>query len=206
MPDANDVTNENGLETASAGAGWPGLILPYKGIAPKIHPDAFIAPNAVVIGDVEIGARSGLWFNCVARGDMNEIRIGEDTNIQDGTVIHIDSRTCGTYIGNRVTAGHMCLLHACTIEDDAMIGMQATVMDRAVVEKGAMVAAGALVTPGKRVPAGELWGGSPAKKLRDIGEREQDMLDYIWPAYVTLAKNFVDAGHDLRSPRASDDD
>lgn len=204
MPDAKETATRDELQESLAGEGWPGLILPYKGIRPRIHADAFIAPNAVVIGDVEIGARSSLWFNCVARGDMNEIRIGEDTNIQDGTIIHIDSRTCGTYIGNRVTAGHMCLLHACTIEDDAMIGMQATVMDRAVVEKGAMVAAGALVTPGKRVLSGELWGGSPARKLRDVGDREKDMLDYIWPAYVKLSQNFVDAGHDLRKPRGED--
>ncbi|MEQ8664316.1 MAG: gamma carbonic anhydrase family protein [Rhodospirillales bacterium] len=196
MPDANNADTPN-----RAGNGWPGLIMPYKGVMPTIHTDAFIAPNAVIIGDVVIGARSSIWFNCVVRGDMNEIRIGDDTNIQDGTVIHIDSRTCGTYIGNRVTAGHMTLLHACTIEDDAMIGMQATVMDGVVVEQGAMIAAGALVTPGKRVPAGELWGGSPAKKIRDIGEKQKDMMDYIWPTYVRLSRDFVDAGQDLRRDR-----
>lgn len=187
-----------------AGQGWPGMIMPYKGIWPKIHPDAFIAPNAVIIGNVEIGARTGIWFNCVLRGDMNEIRIGEDTNIQDGTIIHIDSRTSGTYIGSRVTVGHMALLHACTLEDNTMIGMQATVMDRSVVHSGAMVAAGALVPPNKTVPSGEVWGGSPARKIADIGDRHQDMLDYIWPTYVDLAADFVNEGHDLRHDRKED--
>lgn len=195
MPDSKHPQQDR------AGNGWPGLIMPYKGIWPKIHPDAFIAPNAVIIGDVEIGARSSIWFNCVLRGDMNDIRIGEDTNIQDGTIVHIDSRTCGTYVGDRVTVGHMALLHACTIEDDAMIGMQATVMDRSRVEKGAMVAAGALITPNKIVGAGELWGGSPAGKLRNVGEDLQEMMDYIWPAYVNLSHDFVDAGQDLRRDR-----
>lgn len=183
---------------------WPGLILPYKGKMPVIHETAFIAPNAVIIGDVEIGAYSSIWFNCMIRGDMNEIKIGENTNIQDGTIIHIDSRSCGTIIGNNVTVGHLCMLHACTLQDNCMVGMQATVMDKAVVESGALVAAGALVTPGKRVGAGELWAGSPAKKLRDTGDTEQDMLDYIWPTYVKLAQDYVDAGQDFRSINSDD--
>jgi gamma-carbonic anhydrase len=186
--------------------GWPGLILPYRDRVPKIHESAFIAPNAVIIGDVEIGAGSGIWFNCVVRGDMNHIRIGENTNIQDGTIIHIDSRTKPTIIGDSITVGHMCLLHACTLEDNCMIGMQATVMDGAVVETGAMVAAGALVTPGKRVGAGELWAGSPARYLRKVGNRETDLLDYIWPTYVKLGEEYVAAGQDLRIPRNQEDD
>ncbi|NQV43266.1 MAG: gamma carbonic anhydrase family protein [Rhodospirillales bacterium] len=177
---------------------WPGLILPFKGKMPVIHDNAFIAPNAVIIGDVEIGAGSGIWFNCMVRGDMNEIRIGTNTNIQDGTIIHVDSRTYGTTIGDNITVGHMCLLHACTLEDGCMIGMQATVMDGAVVENGALVAAGALVTPGKRVGAGEVWAGSPARLLREVGDRDKDMLDYIWPGYVELAEEYKRAGQDLR--------
>lgn len=180
---------------------WPGLILPYKGKSPIIHQSAFVAPNAVIIGDVEIGANTSFWFNCVARGDMNEIRIGENTNIQDGTIIHVDSKTYGTFIGNNVTVGHMCLLHACTLKDDSMVGMQATVMDGAVVESGSLIAAGALVTPGKHVGPGELWAGSPAKKLRNVGDREKDMLDYIWPGYVKLSKDYIEAGQDLRKKR-----
>ncbi len=180
---------------------WPGLILPYKGKMPTIHDNTFIAPNAVIIGNVEIGANTGIWFNCVVRGDMNEIRIGANTNIQDGTIIHVDSRTYGTYIGDNITVGHMCLLHACTLEDGCMVGMQATVMDGAVVERGALVAAGALVTPGKRVGADEVWAGSPARRLRDVGDRDKDMLEYIWPGYVELAGDYLRAGQDLRQPR-----
>jgi len=182
---------------------WPGMILPYKGKMPTIHPSAFIAPNAVIIGDVEIGANSSIWFNCVVRGDMNDIRIGENTNIQDGTIIHIDSRTCGTYIGDNITVGHMCLLHACTLESGSMVGMQATIMDGAVVEQGALVAAGALVPPGKRVGAGEIWAGSPARRLREIENKDTDMLEYIWPGYVELSGDYRQAGQDLRQKRRS---
>ena len=150
-----------------------GLILPYEETVPTISDDAFIAPNATIIGDVVIGDDSGVWFNCLLRGDVNEIRVGERTNIQDGTIVHVSGEGQGTYIGNDITIGHMALIHACTLEDRCFIGMRATVMDNAVVETGAMVAAGALVTPGKRVPAGELWAGSPAKKMRDLSVEDQ---------------------------------
>ncbi len=190
----------------AAGNGWPGLILPYRGVWPKIHEDAFIAPNAVIIGDVEIGDGTGIWFNCVLRGDMNPIRIAENTNIQDGTIIHIDSRTHPTIIGANVTVGHMCLLHACTLEDDCMVGMQSTVMDGSVVETGALVAAQSLVPPGKTVTGGHLWAGSPARMMRNVGDREQDMINYIAPTYVELAQEFRTAGHDLRLDRKPEPD
>lgn len=195
------MTNRHDHTRETQGAGWPGLILPYRGVWPKIHPDAFIAPNAVIIGDVEIGAGSGIWFNCVLRGDMNSIRIGESTNIQDGTVIHIDSRTHPTIIGSNITVGHMCLLHACTLKDDCMIGMQSTVMDGSVVESGALVAAQSLVPPGKTVTSGHLWAGSPVRKMRNVGDREREMINYITPTYVTLAREYADAGQDLRLQR-----
>ena len=144
-----------------------GLILPYRGLMPKIAPDAFIAETAVVIGDVEIGSGSSVWYGCVLRGDLNKIRVGRDTNIQDGTVVHInhdpdgDYRETGggmpTHIGANVTIGHSALIHACTLEDGSFIGMRAVVMDLAVIERDAMVAAGALVAPGKRVASGDLW-------------------------------------------------
>lgn len=176
-----------------------GMILPYKGRLPTIHADAFVAPNAVIIGDVEIGAGSGIWFNCVLRGDMNSIRIGENTNIQDGTVIHVDSATFGTVIGNGVTVGHMALIHACTVEDGAMVGMSATAMDGSVVESGAILAAGALLAPGKRVPAGELWAGTPARHVRSVTEKDRALLTRIAPGYVALAEDYKAAGQDLRS-------
>ncbi|HEX2752953.1 MAG TPA: gamma carbonic anhydrase family protein [Alphaproteobacteria bacterium] len=117
-------------------------ILPYKNILPKIGENVWIAPGSWVVGDVEIADDVGIWFNCVLRGDVNNIKIGARTNIQDGTVIHVSSTLQGTYVGSDVTVGHAALLHACTIEDAAFIGMQACVMDGAHVESGAMVGSG----------------------------------------------------------------
>ncbi|MCF3628971.1 gamma carbonic anhydrase family protein [Thalassospiraceae bacterium LMO-SO8] len=176
-----------------------GVILPFKDKHPQIDETAFIAENAVIIGDVTIGTKSSIWYSCVLRGDMNFIRIGNDTNIQDGTVVHVDSKGYPTILGDRVTVGHMALLHACTLEDDAMIGMQACVMDGAVVGKGSLIAAGALVTPGKQIGPGEVWAGRPAKFLRKVGPNDQKMLDYIWPVYDNLSAEYRLAGHDLRA-------
>jgi carbonic anhydrase/acetyltransferase-like protein (isoleucine patch superfamily) len=162
------------------------IIRAHKGIMPKIHPTAFIAENAVIIGDVEIGAGSSVWYGCTLRGDVNNIVIGQDTNIQDHTLIHVSSTTQGTYIGDRVTVGHAALLHACTIEDEAFIGMQACVMDDAKVEARAMIAAGALVTPGKTIPAGQLWGGSPARYMRDLSAEDIAFLPFSAERYVRL--------------------
>ncbi len=148
------------------------LILPHHGITPTIAETAFVAPNATVIGDTEIGPDSGIWFNVVVRGDVNVIRIGARTNVQDGTVIHVTGGGDPTLIGDDVTIGHAAVLHACTLQDRAFVGMQACVMDGAVVESDAMIAAGALVTPGKRVPSGQLWAGSPARCMRDLTEAE----------------------------------
>lgn len=167
-----------------------GLILPFEKTIPTIANDAFIAPNATVIGDVVIGAESGIWFNCLLRGDVNEIRIGERTNIQDGSIVHVSGQGQGSYIGNDITIGHMALIHACTLEDGCFIGMNATVMDDCIVESGAMVAAGALVPPGKRVLAGQVWGGTPARYLRDIRESDLQMISYTVPHYVKLAHRY----------------
>ena len=167
------------------------MIKAFKNILPKISPSTFVADNAVIIGDIEIGAESSVWYSCVLRGDVNNIRIGARTNIQDGTVIHVSSTTQGTYIGDDVTVGHMALLHACTIGNRAFIGMQACVMDDAVVEDEAMVAAGALVTPGKRVPSHQLWGGSPAKFMRNLTEEEIRFLKFSADRYVKLSREYI---------------
>ena len=148
------------------------LILPYKGVSPRISDKAFIAPSASIVGDVEIGAGSGIWFNCVVRGDVEWVKIGERTNVQDGTVIHVTRNGHPTSIGSNVTIGHACILHACTIEDYSFVGMGALVMDDAVIESGAMLAAGAQLTPNKRIPKGQLWAGRPAKYFRDLSEDE----------------------------------
>lgn len=164
------------------------LIIPFGGKTPVIAPDAFIAPNATVIGDVVIGPGSSIWYGCILRGDYNVIRVGARTNIQDGCVVHIDSRTHGAVIGDDVTVGHMCLIHACTLENGSFVGNKATVMDGAVVESGAMVAAGALVAPNKRVPAGELWGGTPARKMRDLSPEHRATLTFTAKAYAAFAQ------------------
>ena len=166
------------------------LILPYKGVAPTIHETVFVAPTAVIIGDTEIGEESGIWFGCVVRGDVNIIRIGKRTNIQDGTIIHVASRGQGTFIGDDVTVGHMAVLHACTVESNAFIGMKACVMDGAYVETGAMVGAGALVTPGKRVKSGQLWAGSPAKYVRDLTLEEIAFFPESARHYAGLARTY----------------
>ncbi len=168
----------------------PGLTMPYKGVHPHLDTSVFLAETAVVIGDVKAAADTGIWFGCVLRGDVNEIRIGARTNIQDGTVIHVASKGQGTYIGNDITIGHMAVLHACTLDSSCFIGMKACVMDGAHVESGAMVAAGALVTPGKRVPSGQLWAGSPAKYVRDLTEAEIAGFATSAAHYADLARYY----------------
>lgn len=146
------------------------VILPFRGVSPDIAADAFIAPNVSVIGDVRIGAGSSIWYGCTVRGDVNKVRIGRGSNLQDNSTIHVDSKQYATIIGDDVLIGHQCLIHGCTIGDGATIGMQSCLMDGVVVEAGAMVAAGSLVTPGKTIPRGQLWSGRPAKFMREIDE------------------------------------
>lgn len=168
------------------------LILPHKGVMPRIHPSAFIAENAVIIGDVEIGADSSVWYGCTLRGDVNNIVIGQRTNIQDHTMIHVSSTTQGTSIGDDVTVGHAALLHACTIGNRVLIGMQACVMDDASVADDTMLAAGALVTPGRTVPTRQLWGGSPAKYMRDLSAADIDFLPFSAQRYVRLSRTYIE--------------
>lgn len=172
-----------------------GLIRAHHGVTPSIAPSAFVAETAVVIGDVVIGEESSIWYGCVLRGDDNSIRIGSRTNIQDGTIVHINHEREGaagtkTTIGSDVTIGHMALIHACTLEDGCFIGMKACVMDGAVVESGAMVAAGALVTPGKRVKRGELWAGGPARLMRRLTDTELTYFSYTARHYAELAASY----------------
>lgn len=167
------------------------LILPYMGKKPKIAAGVFVAPGAVVIGDVEIGEGSSVWFGCIIRGDVCPVRIGRNTNIQDGTVIHVTRNTGPTHIGNGITIGHSALLHACTLEDDCFIGMNATVMDDAVVESGGMLAAGALLAPTKRLPKGELWAGNPAKLFRPMRDSEKEFIPVSAQNYCKLAAEYL---------------
>ena len=167
------------------------LILPYNNKFPKIAVDAFIAPNAVIIGDVEIGSKSSVWYGVIIRGDVHQVRIGNSTNIQDGTVIHVSRYEGPTIIGNGVTIGHQALLHACTLEDYSFVGMAAQVIDQARVEHRAMVAAGSLVSPRKIVKSGQLWAGVPAKLLRDLKQEEIDYIKTSELNYVKLAEEHM---------------
>lgn len=170
-----------------------GLVLPFEEKVPRLADDVYVAPGAEVIGDVEIGAGSSIWYNCVLRGDVNGIRVGSGTNIQDGTVVHVSRRTHGTIIGNDVTIGHMALIHGCTLEDRSIVGMRATVMDGCVIESGAMLAAGALLTPGKRLPEGQLWAGCPAVFKRDVSADEAAYFAETARHYTSLARRHWDS-------------
>jgi carbonic anhydrase/acetyltransferase-like protein (isoleucine patch superfamily) len=139
-----------------------GFLYELDGVAPDIHPTAWVAPTAVLIGDVRLGPGVNIWFNCVLRADTNPIIIGANTNIQDGTIIHVDHGEYFTEIGEDVTVGHAAIIHACKLRNRAFIGMGATVLDGAVVEEGGMLAARGLLTPGKRIGCQELFAGAPA--------------------------------------------
>jgi carbonic anhydrase/acetyltransferase-like protein (isoleucine patch superfamily) len=167
------------------------LILPYKNKFPKIAEDAFIAPNAVIIGDVEIGSKSSVWYGVVIRGDVHHVRIGSNTNIQDGTVIHVSRYEGPTIIGNGVTIGHQALLHACILEDHSFVGMAAQVIDQAHVERHAMVAAGSMVSPRKIIKTGQLWAGVPAKLLRELKQEEIDYIKTSELNYMKLAEEHM---------------
>ena len=168
------------------------IILPWRGVSPTIAPDAFIAPGAVIVGDVVIGAGVSVWFNCVIRGDVNSIRIGARTNIQDGTVVHVSYKTHPTVIGEDVLIGHMATIHGCTLVDKAFVGMRATVMDGAVVEREGMVAAGALISPNKRVLARQMWAGAPARYVRDVKPEELQGFASAVERYVDLGRGYTE--------------
>jgi carbonic anhydrase/acetyltransferase-like protein (isoleucine patch superfamily) len=166
------------------------LILPFGGKLPQIAPDAYLADNATIIGDVTIGSGASIWFNCVLRGDTNYIRVGANTNIQDGTVVHVAREGRGTEIGDNVMIGHMALIHACTVHDNAMIGMKACIMDDAIVESGSMVAGGALISPGKIVRSGEVWAGCPAKYWRPMSDKDRYYFESGVAHYFELAREY----------------
>jgi carbonic anhydrase/acetyltransferase-like protein (isoleucine patch superfamily) len=164
-------------------------IIPFFGKTPRIHAGAFVAPGACIIGDVEIGPGASIWYNCVLRGDINRIVVGARSNLQDGTVVHVEGPRAGTggspvLIGEDVLVGHMAVLHGCVLEDRAFVGMGSVVMDDCRVASEAMLAAGALLTPRRTIPSGELWAGRPARLTRELTAQErasmlQQSLHYI---------------------------
>ena len=174
------------------------MIRSFQGMQPKIDSSAFIAETAVVIGDVTMGAESSIWYNVVARGDVNFIRIGARSNIQDLTMLHVthkkhaDDPGAPLIIGDDVTVGHSVTLHGCTIENGAFIGMQAMVMDKAVVGEGALVGARALVTEGTVIPPHTLWVGAPARYKRDLTPDEIAWLQRSAGNYVRYSREYLD--------------
>ena len=166
------------------------MIIPYRGITPKIHPSVFIAEGAQIIGDVEIGAESSVWFNTVIRGDVHYIRIGERTNIQDNCVLHVTHDTYPLVIGSDVTVGHGAILHAATIKDRCLIGMGAKVLDDATVGPYAFVAAGSLVLEHFEVPEGALVAGVPARVKRMLSEEERQQIVQSAQNYVGYVKTY----------------
>ncbi len=167
-----------------------GPLFSLDGVAPRLDPSAWVAPTAAVIGNVEIGPRSGVWFHCVLRGDTNLIRIGAGVNVQDGTIIHVNRGPYPTLLEDDVTVGHACIIHACTLRKRAFVGMGATVLDGAVIEEGGMLAAGSLLSPNKVIGPNELWRGSPATLWRVMSAQERAGFDQTAPHYAELAQRF----------------
>ncbi len=160
------------------------IIMPIEGVNPILPDSSFIAPNATIVGDVVLGEKCSVWFNAIIRGDVNFIRIGDYTNIQDGVVIHCTYKKAGTTIGNYVSIGHNALVHGCTLHDHVLIGMGAIVMDHAVVEEFVIIAAGAVVLENTICESGYLYAGIPAKKIKPITEEQRAMLKQLPHNYV----------------------
>ncbi|WP_376092847.1 gamma carbonic anhydrase family protein [Roseomonas sp. CCTCC AB2023176] len=173
-------------------------LYPFRGTWPSVHPTAFVAPNAAVIGDVTIGEGSSVWYGCVLRGDTNHIRIGARVNLQDGTIVHVNRASFAAIIGNDVSVGHAAIIHACTLENRAFVGMGATVLDGAVIEEGGMLGAGGLLPPGKRIGRNELWVGSPAVLKRVMTLEERVTWDQTAVHYAELAQEHARSLADTR--------
>lgn len=164
------------------------IILPLRGFTPKIGKNCFIAPNATIIGDVEIGDNCSIWFGAVLRGDVNSIRIGNNCNIQDGAVLHTTYERSKVIMGNNVSVGHNATIHGAIIKDDVLIGMGSTVLDNAVIESNVIVAANALITAGTQTEANSIYAGVPAKKIKDLSpEKKADTITRIADNYHLYA-------------------
>ncbi|MFQ5329379.1 MAG: gamma carbonic anhydrase family protein [Thermodesulfobacteriota bacterium] len=171
------------------------LILPYKGVSPTLHPTVFTVETAQIIGDVEIGENSSVWFNAVVRGDVNYITIGKRTNVQDNSVLHVTHDTHPLVIGDDVTIGHSVTLHGCTIKGRSLIGMGAVILDGAVVEEDTVIGAGALVTENMVVPSGSLVVGVPGKVRRELTDEERDGLLQSAQNYIGYSNAYREGAH-----------
>jgi len=167
------------------------MIRTYKGTRPQIAPTAFIETSAQVIGDVQIGEHSSVWFNCVIRGDVHYIRVGHSTNIQDGTVIHVTNGRFPTEIGNHATIGHGVMIHGCTIKDRSLVGIGSIILDNAIIGEESFIAAGSLVTPGTVIPPRSMVMGSPAKVRREVTDSEIELINRHWQNYIEYKNNYM---------------
>jgi gamma-carbonic anhydrase len=164
------------------------LIKPVKGISPSFGESCWIAENATLVGDVKLGKNCTIWFNAVVRGDVNSVIIGDNSNIQDGAIIHCTYQKTKTTIGNYVSIAHNAIVHGCTIEDKVLIGMGAIVMDGAVIETGSIIAAGAIVTQNTRVPSGTIYAGNPAKFLKNVSPDAAEVFMRTANNYIMYAE------------------
>lgn len=166
------------------------MIYQLHGVKPLLEEGVYIAPNAVVIGNVIVRQDSSIWFSCVVRGDINSISIGQSSNIQDGAILHVTQKH-SLSLAERVTVGHGAILHGCQVEEDCLIGMGAIVLDGAVIGKGSIVAAGAVVAPSTIVPPGSMVMGAPGKVVRGVKEQETALIAMTWQSYVGNARDFA---------------
>jgi carbonic anhydrase/acetyltransferase-like protein (isoleucine patch superfamily) len=167
------------------------LILPVKGVYPSIGKDCFLAENSTIVGDVTMGNHCSVWFSAVIRGDVNYITIGDNTNIQDGAVVHCTYLKAPTIIGNNVSIGHNALVHGCVLHDHVLIGMGAIVMDHAVVEEFCIIAAGAIVLENMRCESGFLYAGIPARKIKPLSEEQIALLKQLPENYKMYSNWFT---------------
>jgi len=167
------------------------MIMAYRGIRPQVADSAFLAPTATIVGDVQIGDNSGIWFGVILRGDVNRIRIGRRTNLQDGTIVHVTSGTHPTVVGDGVTVGHGVKLHGCSVADHCLIGIGAIVLDGALIGEESMVAAGTLVVPGTIVPPRSLVVGSPGRVKRSLTDEECGEIKRLADRYVAYRLEYL---------------
>lgn len=164
------------------------IIKEVRGYTPKFGENCFLADTAVVVGEVTMGSNCTVWFNAIVRGDVHSITIGNNTNIQDGAIIHCTYQKAKTVIGNNVSIAHNAIVHGCTVEDDVLIGMGAIIMDDAVIGSNSVIAAGAVILPGTKVEPGSVYAGVPAKKVKEIGEEMKAVIQRTAKNYPMYAE------------------
>ncbi|MCC6274440.1 MAG: gamma carbonic anhydrase family protein [Leptospiraceae bacterium] len=174
------------------------MIYEFKGVRPNIHETAFIAPSAEVIGNVTVGKNSSIWFQTLVRGDVNYIKIGENVNIQDMSVVHVARDKFPTLIGDNVSIGHRAIIHGCILNNFSFVGMGATLMDGVELGEYAFVAAGTLIPPGKKIPPGVLVMGSPGKIIRDITDEDREIITRTAKNYSGYKDNYLREGQFLK--------